>query len=360
MLLIFSRHIIISYHNSFPHPIPYVFVKAAIRRMLAYRHFKSARVASQTLKAEDTDRRARLRRIQEREKELVLLRALPATEYFRLDKIRSESAAKSIQKQWRRMGKRKLARMDFAVLNNDKHPSPLSEKEVAAAKERDDLLGRIRFMTHSPHDKRAGRMEVAAAATGLKYEVDALGLAQLRRRVHDASRRRLREADKIDRANIFKKSTPAIPSSFAETANDLGDDDFSLDLSKTVAKRPASAGPASSAGRAQMQRLMELQQTCRVWVCEYGDARSQLMASQEARLKSLGHCKKLVQQTMRLPSLDEAKATLKLQQPQSTGGSVASWLWDEDIISAAAGTDTRGLAAAVTAHQRTLHAVTHR
>ena len=293
---------------------------------MARRKFFSLRAASRRMKSEDKDRRARLRRIQEKEKELILLRALPAQDYFRLGQIRSETAVKTIQRSWRRRSPTGGSAVSSSGAAKAHASDPMAKERLAL----EELLmsAAKSAALHKPEDK------------AFKVEVDALGLAQLQRRIQDAARRRVKEG-KDDRGNIFQRQ--GLP--FGQDADDLGG---SIDLGRTASK--AKRGRE----KVEMQRLMELQQTAAVWLGEYGDSRYQLMAEQAQRLKSLGHCKSLVQQLSQLPSLDEAKAMLKSQAKDPHGpADVKAWLADEALSRPA-------IEYSVAAHLRTLHAVTHR
>ena len=286
-------------------------VQAVVRRALCHKKFKGLQAAHRRMQRDDQERRQRLRRIQEKEKELMLLRSLPAADYFRLDQIRSDHAAKTIQRQWRR------GRSSAKAVGVD------SVYETEQDTKTKNLVKLLQAASH----RRASVAKERNSSFSYTIECDALGLAQLQRRISEAARKRLKENNEA-RDNVF-----------ARTGAPFGRNDESIDFTRVISR---------DRGKKDMQRLLELQQTCGVWLDEYCEGRHRLLISQEARLKSLGHCKQMLQQTDKLPTLDEAKAQIKLAGKESK-----SWLSDEDVTG-------DGLEVAVAAHLRTLHAVTHR
>ena len=73
-----------------------------VRGMLQRIRYSKDRERLQKILREESVRLDRLRRIRTKERELAMLRALPADQYISVDRIRREASAKMIQRIWRK------------------------------------------------------------------------------------------------------------------------------------------------------------------------------------------------------------------------------------------------------------------
>ena len=80
-----------------------------VRGMLQRMRFSKDRDRLRKIRQEESVRLDRLRRIRTRERELAMLRALPADQYISVDRIRREASAKLIQRLWRKLHPKKKA-----------------------------------------------------------------------------------------------------------------------------------------------------------------------------------------------------------------------------------------------------------
>ena len=289
--------------------------------------------ATKRVRSEEEQRKVRLRRIQQKEKELILLRSMPASDYFQLDKIRKDHALKVILRNVHRYAIKKYGVAKFGLVGTSERE--LDVKLNAQA----DILCKSMLDRCTKQGSQDGGKDTAMSKLISKIESDALGLAQLQRRIHDAARKRMKVLNKEnERGDMFKK---------AVVGNNGSVDDFraSADLLATTKpnRRPTS-------GRAKIQKMMELQHTCAVWKSEYCDSKQFMHNMQNDRLKSLSHCKNLINQTKNLPSLDEAKAFLT--DGKVSGDRDLKWLLDDDL-------NREGCEDAVKSHLRTLEVLTH-
>ena len=308
------------------------FIQSAVRMALQGKAYKALLEATKRIRAEEEKRKVRLRRIQEKEKELILLRSLPATDFFLLDKIRKDNAAKLIQRNIRRYLIAKFGVGKFG-LNADSGIESDVKLQVHVDSLYKSMLSETENRGNSSSSKDAEMGKLVS-----KIESDALGLAQLQRRVHDAARKKLKFLNKEnEKGDVLKKTVMGNTISM----DDLG---ASIDLMATAKPKRRQAS-----GRAKIQKVMELQHTCAVWRSEYCESKLFMQATQDNRLKSLSHCRSLISQTKNLPSLDEAKAFLK---NGSNGDKDLSWLLDNDLLQ-------DGCDEAVKSHLRTIDVLTH-
>lgn len=73
-----------------------------VRGKLQRIRYAKDRERLQRIRREESVRLDRLRRIRTRERELAMLRAVPADQYISVDKIRRETSARVVQRLWRR------------------------------------------------------------------------------------------------------------------------------------------------------------------------------------------------------------------------------------------------------------------
>ena len=76
-------------------------IQRVVRGKLARLKYKDFVARAMQRRKEELDRLARLRRIRVKERELALLRRIPATDFLSLEKIRRDRCAKIVQQAWR-------------------------------------------------------------------------------------------------------------------------------------------------------------------------------------------------------------------------------------------------------------------
>jgi hypothetical protein len=172
-------------------------------------------VRSQSRRKEEKERIDRLRRIRKQEKELLILRRIPVADYITMEKLKQDNNAKTIQRMYQKhLVKTKrghlvknrryieggrirggiyaggLVEIKKKAARDMKKEDFWSEKSAAtilaekkAAKHADVLLERVKA---SVTEQSARQL----TDTAHKIEVDALGLAQLQRRIKDETRRK--------------------------------------------------------------------------------------------------------------------------------------------------------------------------
>ena len=135
------------------------------------------------LQRDEATRTARLRRIRAKERELTMLRRIPPEEYLHYERLRRDHSACMVQRSWRRL----RPQFSASCRTVQRPPAPVGDSLVRA---RNDA----KRAALSGHQARVQAALSAAATAGWRHrvgddalrariEVDALGLAQLQRRI---------------------------------------------------------------------------------------------------------------------------------------------------------------------------------
>lgn len=301
-------------------------------------------------------RQERLKKIRAKEKELRLLSTIPAEDFLNYERIKENNNAKVIQRAWRRTDKsyatigkesaqsnrRSFDEVEYhskrAFKTTGYHQPKRKQDGVerpdakdlprpypdSQEKRKEIILSQIiskseQIATVTPRPDSSSRPTSARERHAVTFDVDALTLAQLHRRISDkaAIRNKEREfrgtrsgfrprANKYGTLDLNDTVQDSIDRATAKSTNIFSKTRQNLQ-GATEAKRKSHH---HSSARQKYQDLSEVQLRASVMMQEHAYAKELMTERQAERLKAIGHCKYLVNKLSNPLSLDEAKKLL--------------------------------------------------
>lgn len=240
---------------------------------------ESVREASSRIKEveeQEKERRARLQRIKMQERELLILRQLPAEEYLDYDRVRQTSSARLLQRTWRRVargGKNTKGVSGTAEIQGVK-TATASDAKIKREKEssQGNFVAKVtqRMQQDAELLRESGHRAKLRSDIAMQIDMDSIGLSELMERVKASASERQREEAIKERKD-----------------------------------QPCKADGV----RKKYQELYERRQMAAVMIESFQESAEQRARDQYDRLYTLGHTKLLLQElsSPHLPSLDQAK-----------------------------------------------------
>jgi hypothetical protein len=294
------------------------------------------------LKREEDERLSRLKHIRAKERELLLLKHIPVEDYISYERFRNESCARIVQRAWRKargyesksydpfgFGDTKSRLQAVAMkagalgapsksfrksLDDEKKKEEEAEGEDPVARQHRlklfDTVMRAVGGSSLVSGSTAGNSEALESMVSKlihPLEVDALGLAQMHRKIKDNAAEKIKARDRAvparyplaDSANMSVHQQTPLPAAGPGYLND------SFETGKSI-RKPAQVGST----RRKYQDVLQYQQQAQVLLDEYLGAQELRSEKQVERLYTLGHCKRLSQDLRKPLSLDEARSLI--------------------------------------------------
>ena len=231
----------------------------------------------------------RFRRIRSKERELTMLRRIPASDFLSYDRLRRDRSAKVVQRAWRRKAGLAERKADSRGAGKKSAAALYAEAE-AAALSTEALLARQKIVDHISRcnvNKWNGSNE--PQSLNLKDEPGRLAI--LHRRVKEAAERK---------ALVSSLNGQTADSRLARAKLNAADGDGIDRLARQTKSNKDGV-------RRQYQELSEARAKLNGPLENYLLTKSACEAAQSKRLASLGATNVLLAELSRLPSLDEAR-----------------------------------------------------
>lgn len=302
----------------------------------------------------DEERKKRKRTLRMQEEDLFILNQLGTAQFLTFEQMKKDLSAKKIQRSWRATRGHKDGDQDYDrnyshvpqarrqaphkgragnsnLRKSHEQLDPRSDPASATGPARKDLL--LAYMQRNvlgadfyegppkdPVEPRDGIPEMKPYSV----EVEALGLAQLHRRVKDAAIQKQKEKERRAARAGFRDSLGV---------GQAGDRRHRMDYPQTGRRRYA---PGSEARR-RYQELLEVQQRAQIILSEHLQAVPLMHERKAARYQSIAAYHYLTPQLEHPLSLDEAREFIKAgakQSPKSPSNTSTpsfseSWLQDQ-------------------------------
>jgi len=230
----------------------------------------------------------RFRRIRAKERELTMLRRIPASDFLNYDKLRRDRSVKVIQRAWRRKAGISLRRSESYLAAKKPVQDPLNMEAVLSA---EALASRQRILDHiqrSNPNKRKGAVEPKS----LELKEEPGRLAILHRKVKEAAEKK------------------ALGKNVDGTAADMRLARANLNAAEGrdgIDRMARHVKSGKDNTRRHYQELAEARARLNALMEGYVLHKSELEHDQTHRLASLGATKELLAELGQLPSLDDAR-----------------------------------------------------
>lgn len=288
-------------------------IQRLLRGILVRMRHKSKQERRKRLLESERERIQRLREIKRKEQQFLLLKAMPVDDFLDLHRLKRESSARALQRVWRTYQSKKFGTQLAASYGswantlktirqaNAAATLARQEKEMREQRETDklhELVYSTVVKTHSDHEN----IEVPT------FDLDALTLAQLHRRIKDISR--LKQKSKSSSVDPSEYGPSATAPGLSESLVSMGGSIFG-DTMNGGAKTPSGRRPVAGGRGQQYQELVDIQQRRQELWAEYEEHSEDMATTQLHRMECFQRCKKLTSTLLSPPSLEEARLLLK-------------------------------------------------
>eukprot|EP01041_Mallomonas_annulata_P003619 gene3619-7200_t len=301
-----------------------VIIQRRVRGKIARREFLQKQKRLRFRKEAEKQRIERLRAIRCKERELLVLQAMPVEDFMDFHRLQQESSAKAVQRVWRSYKAKKNGiklKLDANMrgswgdaISGMKRALALEEhakkqKETEEKAKKNALLSRMQ--------KGLDIAGIPADLPARGYEPEALSLAHTLRQIKEAAARRTKEYQK-QRERSIRMQQPTDRDRDAnanmsnmnismEYGNGNGISFMGKDLDQIISRRVAATEKLS-----KIQTLAEIQNAREDIVEEYLDCHDFISANQQSRKQTVSRCQELIKLLTNPPTLEESKLIFNL------------------------------------------------